>query len=121
MALLPIFALSFSSSIFNINSVLLSTTEHFKISGSCFYISIVALIMLPFIIFTYSFIVVRSLKRWKWAGPVWTSERPCLYLYIFYQTHTLFWSEISFSLLISIFFLMIEVDLGMVAPKINYY
>jgi hypothetical protein len=36
VALFPIFALSFSSSIFNINTVLLSTTEHFKISGSCF-------------------------------------------------------------------------------------
>jgi hypothetical protein len=36
MARFKIFALSFSSSIFNINTVLLSTTEHFKISGSCF-------------------------------------------------------------------------------------
>jgi hypothetical protein len=35
MSLFPIFALSFSNSVFNINTVLLSTTEHFKISGSC--------------------------------------------------------------------------------------
>jgi hypothetical protein len=28
-------------------------------------------------------VCVRGLERWKWPGPVWTSEKPCIYVLVY--------------------------------------
>jgi hypothetical protein len=69
--------------------------------------------MLPFIIFTHSFLLLLGASKGG-SGPGLSGPlRGPASTYIVFKIHILFWSEISFSLLISVFLLMIEVDLGM--------
>jgi hypothetical protein len=66
VTLLPIFPLSFSYSVSNINAVLLSTVEHYKISGNCFKLSSAALNWLVFCLYHLQWNFVACSPPYVW-------------------------------------------------------